>query len=167
VFLPNRDNFPSRPYNEDGNPEMYTTENIEKREALRTNETVGEAIRLFIKTTFKLNAQGNYTKDEYMRVFINVGTILRPLIDAEELQKIVKDDFDQDSMDKENNDKDEGGMPKVYDYLDMDKLYNALFELADSWCPNIDEFEYKEFFDQLTFNLKYAGQKDTSAYDVL
>ena len=49
---------------------------------------------------FKKNAQGNVTKDEYMRVFINVGMILRPGIDADELQKIIKEDFDNDSTDK-------------------------------------------------------------------
>ena len=31
VFLQNRDNFPAKPYYEDGNPEMYSKENMEKR----------------------------------------------------------------------------------------------------------------------------------------
>ncbi len=31
VFLQNRDHFPAKPYYEDGNPEMYVKENIEKR----------------------------------------------------------------------------------------------------------------------------------------
>lgn len=39
-----------------------------------------------------------------------------------------------------------GAMPKTYDFIDQAKLYRALFELADVWCPNIDEFEYKAFF---------------------
>ena len=56
---------------------------------------------------------------------------------------------------------------KSYDYLDKEKLFNSLFELADTWCPNVDEFEYKEFFSHLKFRLKYAGQGDNSAYDLL
>ncbi len=34
VFLQNRDNFPAKPYYEDGNPDMYLRESIEKRKAL-------------------------------------------------------------------------------------------------------------------------------------
>ena len=52
-------------------------------------------------------------------------------------------------------------------FLDQNKMFEALFELADTWCPNIDEFEYKEFFETLTFRLKYTGQQDTSAYEIL
>ena len=47
VFAQNRDAFPSKPYYEDGNPEMYTKENMDKRNALRDNETVIEAIKDF------------------------------------------------------------------------------------------------------------------------
>ena len=44
IFKQNRDNFPAKPYNEDGNPEMYTKANMEKRQALRNNAIVVEAI---------------------------------------------------------------------------------------------------------------------------
>ena len=98
VFLQNRDNFPAKPYYEDGNPDMYTKENIEKRRQLMTNETVQDAINDFM-TVFKKNAQGNVSKDEYFRVFLNVGMILRPGIDADDLQKIIKEEFDNDTSD--------------------------------------------------------------------
>lgn len=99
VFLPNRDAFPSKPYYEDGNPEMYTKENMDKRNGLRDNETVVEAIRDFMQEFKGINS-GKVSKDEYFRVFINVGMILRPGIEADDLQKIIKEDFDNDSMDK-------------------------------------------------------------------
>lgn len=99
VFLQNRDNFPSKPYYEDGNPEMYTKENMEKRNSLKKNDIVADAIQDFMQE-FKKNAQGNITKDEYIRVFINVGMILRPGIDADDLQKIIKEDFENDSQDR-------------------------------------------------------------------
>lgn len=31
LFSPDRDSFPNKPYFEDGNPDMYTKENIAKR----------------------------------------------------------------------------------------------------------------------------------------
>ena len=84
LMLPNRDNFPNKPYFDDGNPEMYTNENIAKREALRENEIVKEAITDFIKE-FATTGSGHVSKDEYFRVFVKIGMILRPGIDAEEL----------------------------------------------------------------------------------
>ena len=62
------------------------------------NDTVIDAINDFM-TEFKKNGQGNVSKDEYFRVFINVGMILRPGIDADDLQKIIKEEFDNDTSD--------------------------------------------------------------------
>ena len=46
VFNSNRDNFPVNPcpYNDDGDPDMYSKENMTKREALKSNPTVTRAI---------------------------------------------------------------------------------------------------------------------------
>ncbi len=40
------------------------------------------------------------SKEEYFRVFVKVGMILRPGIEADELTKFIKEDFDNDSQDK-------------------------------------------------------------------
>jgi hypothetical protein len=40
---------------------------------------------------FKRTGQGIITKDEYFRVFLKVGMILRPGIDPDDLQKLVKE----------------------------------------------------------------------------
>ena len=72
---------------------------MEKRNNLRNNDVVVEAIKDFF-AEFKRNGQGHVNKDEYFKVFINVGMILRPGIDADDLQKIIKEDFDNDSMDR-------------------------------------------------------------------
>lgn len=77
---------------------MYTKENILKRQTLIRNDTVEEAINDFMKE-FKMNAQGQVTRDEYFRVFINVGMLLRPGIDADDLQKIIKEEFEADTSD--------------------------------------------------------------------
>ena len=113
---------------------------------------------------------------------MKIGAVLRPSIDADDLSKLVREDFELDSMDKftpppvdrsgETNEAEEmkkaeqaqqefeQQQQKQYDYLDDEKLYEALFVLADTWCPNIDDIEYKEFFTTLTFRLKYQGQQD-------
>ena len=57
--------------------------------------------------------------------------------------------------------------PIIYDYLDEQKLYDSLYELADQWCIGIDELEMKEFFKTLKFRLSYTGQNDGRAYEVL
>ena len=63
---------------------MYVVENIEKRRQLMVNDIVVESINEFMQE-FKKNGQGHVTKDEYFRVLINVGMILRPGIDADDL----------------------------------------------------------------------------------
>ena len=101
VFSNSRDQFPNNPcpYNDDGNPDMYTIEAMEKREELKKNPIVREAINDFMNE-FQRNAQGQCSKEEYLKVFMKVGTILRPNIDADDLQKLVREDFELDSMDK-------------------------------------------------------------------
>ena len=95
--------------------------------------------------------------------------LLRPTIDSDELTKFIKEDFDNASQDKSETEEGKGDSqpPKLQDYLDEKKLFDGLFELADTWCQNIDEFEYQEFFKQLEFRMKYSGQQDQSAYDLM
>ena len=54
VFNAGRDNFPAKPYAEDGNPEFYTAENMHARQELKDSQVVTEAIQdfmsLFAKT---------------------------------------------------------------------------------------------------------------------
>ena len=50
------------------------------------------------------------------------------------------------------------------DHLTEQQLADSLFELADTWCPSIDEAEYAEFFKVLTQKMLYA---DSNAYDLL
>ena len=78
VFAPKRDHFPAKAYADDGNPEMYTKENIKRREQLSEDPTVRQAIENFIAANFELNKSNkSISKDEYMKVFINIGMILR------------------------------------------------------------------------------------------
>ena len=49
MFTQGRDNFPAKPYYEDGNPEMYTKENMDKRDALKKSDIVVSAIEEFMQ----------------------------------------------------------------------------------------------------------------------
>ena len=107
VFTSGRDNYPLNPcpYHEDGNPEMYTVENMEKRRALKKNELVVTAIKKFIRDQFQI-VKDKCSKEEYFKVFMRIGMILRPGIEADDLQRIIRDDFEQDAADKQDLEKD-------------------------------------------------------------
>jgi hypothetical protein len=70
--------------------------------------------------------------------------ILRPGIDADDLTKLLKEDFENDSAEKgeEAEANGEQAQTKQPDFLTEAKLYDALFEMVDLWCQNIDEYEY-------------------------
>ena len=42
----------------------------------------------------------NCSKDEYVRVFVKVGQILRPGIDIDDLGKIIQEEFDNDCRER-------------------------------------------------------------------
>ncbi len=95
--------------------------------------------------------------------------VLRPGIELDDLTKIIKEDFDNDCLDKNETDEknQEGQIPKQNDTLTVQKMYDAVFELVDTWCPNVDESEYTGFIKGLQHKLKYEGQQDGSAYNLI
>ena len=78
---------------------MYTKENREKRASLKSNVIVKTAIDGFARDQFERQGGKNpvITKEEYFKVFVKIGMILRPGIDADDLTKLIKEDFDNDS----------------------------------------------------------------------
>lgn len=74
-------------------------------------------------------------------------------IDPVEYKRILKEEWKKDS--------------KGYEKMTREMIFDSLFELCDIWCPNIDPVEYKAFFEQLKFRIRYEGQKDMTAYDIL
>lgn len=81
-----------------------------------------------------------------------------------------RNDSDDDDEDEDAKQKEEEAPPqaqKAPDYLTEEKLYASLFELADTWCPDIDPIQYKQFFETLTKKIKLPGQGNPSAYDAM
>ena len=185
VFQPSRDHFPAKPYYEDGDPSMYSEANMILRDDLKDSASVRGAIVDFVTNHFVLQGGSNRlcTKDEYIKAFMKVGQVLRPGIDTEELAKLIREDFESDTQPrkrrKRKQEDDEGDEqqqdqeeqeaepPKNTDALTEEQLHDALFELADTWCPSIQEDEYVEFFEILHQKMLYSNQQDSSAYDVL
>ena len=101
VFSGQRDNFPHNPcpYSDEGNPDMYSKEHIAKRQALKEHPVVQEGIKDFM-SEFQTNHKGECSKEEYFKIFMKIGTILKPGIEADDLNRIIKEDFEMDSMDK-------------------------------------------------------------------
>ena len=46
-------------------------------------------------------------------------------------------------------------------------MIDSLFELADTWCPSINEAEYAEFFKLLRQQMEYSANRDENAYDLI
>ena len=159
IFSAARDNFPAKPYAEDGNPDFYTEDAIKERSALKENPVVSAAIADFLTMFQKTGPSSNRVipKEEYFRVFMHIGMILRPGVEHEELSGLVKKDFDDDCMDRDSAGQiitsppegDEGNHRPYgsYDYIDERKLYDAIFELVDTWVPSMYETEYKSFLE--------------------
>ena len=101
VFSKDRDTFPMYPcfYVDDGNPDMYTEENMKKRKSLKDNDIVRGAIK-DLMLDFQLDRTKNCSKEEFVRVMMIIGTALRPNIEADELNELINHDFSEASQDK-------------------------------------------------------------------
>ena len=72
---------------------------MDAREDLRDNPRVREQVIEFITKQFVTTGNAKLcTKDEYCKVLMKVGQILRPGIDTDELAKVIHEDFDSDSQ---------------------------------------------------------------------
>lgn len=150
VFNPSRDEV--KPYHLDGDSSMYTEAALAKRQSIKSESIVINSINEFL-SIYRSDAYGNVSRSEYERVHTILCNILRPSINPIEMRKIIEEDWNRDT--------------KGSDIISREKLFDSMFELCDVWCPNIDAMEYKSFFDQLKFRIRYSGQGDRAAYDIL
>ena len=100
VFNPERDKFPAKHYLEDGNPEMYTTENMQKRDDLFNDPIVKSAINKFIDDQFTGNKSGLFTKDAYLMTFSKCASVLRSDLSHEEISNLLREEFEHDCIEK-------------------------------------------------------------------
>lgn len=120
---------------------MYTNDALVKRERLRSNPGLIDAVRRFAHQVYALDADGHISKREYFRVHAAiVRTLMGAAVSAVEMERILGEDWASDSKGKEA--------------LDIKALFDCLFELADTWCPSISASEYLSFLETLAFKLK-------------
>ena len=150
IFNPTRDQ--TKEYHLDGDSTMYTEQALAQRQAIKVDPQVVASINDFI-TLYKADAGGRVSKREYEGVQTKLCRILRPGMDPYEMKRVIDEDWKRDTSGSEG--------------LTRELLFDSLFELCDVWCPNIDVEEYKAFFDQLKFRLRYDGMRDQAAYDIL
>lgn len=150
VFHPNRD--ATSAYHSEGDSSLYVEEAMGRRRALHDDSQLNFRINEFIRL-YNLDMQGMVTKREYEKVHTKIAKVLRPNIDPQDVKELISEDWERDS--------------KGSDRMSVDALYDGLFELCDVWCPNIDLEEYVEFFKQLDFRVRYEGQRDKTAYDII
>ena len=150
LFNPERDQ--TKPYHLDGDMSMYTEAAVGQRQALKSNKLVESSINDFMQL-YKDDENGEISRTEYERVYDKLISILRPGTDVMEKKKLMAEDWKRDCKGQET--------------MTKEMLYDCLFEMVDVWCPNIDPNDYKAFFDQIKFRIRYEGQNDSRAYDIL
>lgn len=150
IFNPVRDEI--KPYHLDGDTTMYTETAIARRNGLKSDIVVSDSINDFM-SLYQTDMNGGINKREYERMYGKICNILRVSIDPAEYRRILDEEWKKDS--------------KGYDKMTREMVFDSLFELCDVWCPNIDPAEYKAFFEQIKFRIRYEGQKDVTAYDIL
>lgn len=131
------------PYHEQHDPAMHTVESLAARESLRSSPIVLDAIDRFA-SGFRTGADGLVRWDEYFRIQSAIAAVLLPDVPAAEAAQAVRDDWERDCDGAEA--------------LDYSRLYSAIFEVADLWCPSISAEQYASFLDTLALALEWRFQ---------
>eukprot|EP00736_Rhodelphis_marinus_P010365 Rmarinus@m.285 len=156
IFNPSRDEKLGKPYWKCGDKSMYTKENLARRRALKSHPAVAEAIQRFANL-YHFDQRGGKSfikRDEYLRVHMLVAKALIPKLSSKEALKVALEDWENDAKGEKT-------------ILPYDEFHDSIFELVDLWTTSTDIDEYISFLDALNFRVRYTGQKDPSAYDIL
>ena len=71
-------------------------------------------------------------------------------------KKVKTDDDEEEEQEEQPVQKeDEVCVPEQIEELSEELLRRAIFELADTWCPNVDHEEYIEFLKILMEKYRY------------
>lgn len=128
------------PYHLDKDESMYTTDALDARERLRANPGLVDAVRRFIHLVYSVDADGLISPAEYARVHREMVSILMgDACTPADLERITNDDWVSDA--------------KGAGALDGQLIFDALFELADIWCPGISAVQYLSFIDTLAYKI--------------
>lgn len=117
-------------YRDQGNLDMYTSENMKAREQNKYHPEVKAAIESFWESLPKTQL-GNVNKQIYKWYCRKLFFALVPKATEEEFQKVVEEDWKNDA---------------VWTCTMNSRMFrNAIFQLADIWCETTDPLEYRDF----------------------
>ena len=89
------------------------------------------------------NLVGNKcSSDEYFKIYFKICMICRPGMEAEDLVRIVRNDFAIDSGDHSKE-------------IGPDKLFEGVFTAADAFSPTVNEADYQQFILMLNDLITY------------
>eukprot|EP00761_Pharyngomonas_kirbyi_P014374 gb/GECH01014404.1/.p1 GENE.gb/GECH01014404.1/~~gb/GECH01014404.1/.p1 ORF type:complete len:235 (+),score=62.82 gb/GECH01014404.1/:1-705(+) len=153
IFSTERDYNLKEPYYKTGDPEMETRQAKDKRNQLRHNPGLCDAIKRFCNL-FPKEDSGKIHKDTYLKIHSQIAQILLPSVSKEQIHEAAKQDWESDSQ---------GG-----DYISEPQIFEAIFELTDLWTATTDATEYLMFLETLLNKLKFGPETyDPKAYSIL
>jgi hypothetical protein len=141
--LPDDDEYvpPEQPhYYQQGNLQMYTSENIRRRLALKQDPKIQQVINQWWSATVKVKNKPHISKRTYMSLGMAVYTVMMPASTGktlEDARRSTEEDWVQDTR---------GSHIQAMDYK---QFYTSIFQLADIWCESIDLNEYVMFLTSL------------------
>lgn len=134
------------PYHEQHDPKMHTPQALATRAELRNHHAVVDALRRFAQL-YHADEEGNVSRVEYARVHVHIVQALmgQHLTTEEQIREVIDEDWQSDA----------GGR----DILARSRLFDALFEMTDLWCPSLAEEEYVAFLDALAHRISPALER--------
>eukprot|EP00906_Rhabdomonas_costata_P031712 RCo044757 len=135
ILSEDRDSKLGKPYHEDGDPSMYTEQNLQKRARLKENSSVVDAITRFSKLFPVSSGSVTVEHSAYLVSHRKLARVLRPSLTDEELAALGEEDW--------RNDTQGTGV------LSAEMLRDILFQFVDMWTQTTDPTEYLVLLDQL------------------
>ena len=144
------------PYWQQGDMELYTEDNLERRLRLRSDEAVLEVLQDWWSTAQRsMRSENPWNKgtglgrEDYVRICVKIYKAMIKEFDEGEALECAQDDWCNDSKGEEE--------------LTRERFMDAMFELADVWTKTIDAAEYAEFLRTLFSHVSQRSE-DGSYY---
>lgn len=139
--------YRDNPFEEQGDPSMYTVESKRARRKLREDPEVIQNIQKFWQLLDK-DSDGKLTEQGYSDLYVRICKVIRPTFELEQAQKEVSVDFKRDAR---------GAKSLTYEVF-----FDSMFELVDIWTVDIRSKSYTTFLHHLFIRMTIANRTDTA-----